>query len=278
VDEDRFPLHPMHPYRPQKAPFENLEAFHRLIGIDHACMVAFSVYHDDHDCLLDALSRVRGTGRAVACINPTTVTDQDLLMLHRAGVRGARLNLRTRCQAVDVAAVKLTAGRIRPLGWVLQLYISLEQIAELAPVLPELGVDIVVDHLGAPSPSAGPGRQQPGYTEFIELLRAGHTWTKLSGVYRFSDLQDLDEYVREVLKAAPDRVVWASDWPHSGGVEANPGGDRKKVQEYRKVDDVAWIVQCKQWCRDVEGGDGEQLAHKIWVGNPWRLWQCDRKD
>ena len=186
--------------------------------------------------------------------------------------------MRTRSEALDIEAVKLAAARVRPLGWVIQLYVSLEQIVELTPVVPELGVVVVIDHIGAPSADKGPGKLQPGYAEFIQLLKTGQVYTKLSGVYRFPDLPDLEDYVAEILKTAPDRVVWASDWPHSGGVEANPGGDRDRVQRYRKVDDAAWVSRCRQWCRTVEGGGGERLARKIWVENPRMLWQYDGDD
>ncbi|KAE8153536.1 hypothetical protein BDV25DRAFT_136829 [Aspergillus avenaceus] len=273
VDEDRFPLHPLHPYRPKKAPLSSLQAFHRRVGIDHACLIAFSVYHTDHSSILDALSQLKGKGRAVGCIDPKTITDDELQQLHRAGVRGIRLNMRTRGDPLNKAAVLEAADRVRYLGWAIQVYIALEQMVEFAPLVPQLGLPVVIDHIGAPDEARGPGRLQPGYAEFISLLKSGQVWTKLSGTYRFPNLPDLDEYVTEILRIAPDRVVWASDWPHSGGVEANPGGDRQKVQDYRKVDDVAWIVRCKQWCRDVEGDFGERLARKIWVDNPIILWQ-----
>ncbi len=112
----------------------------------------------------------------------------------------------------------------------------------------------------------------------MELLKSGLVWTKLSGTYRFPGLRGLDDYAKEVLRTAPDRVVWASDWPHSGGVSASPGGDRNAVQEYRRVDDQAWVAQCKRWCAEVEGGTGERLIKKIWVDNPRMLWQYEGDD
>ncbi|SPO06764.1 related to TIM barrel metal-dependent hydrolase [Cephalotrichum gorgonifer] len=278
VDEDAFPLHPLHPYRPMKAPLSSLLAFHQKVGILYPCIIAFSVYHTDNSSILDALGRLGGRARAVACINPETATDQELQTLHQAGVRGIRLNMRTRGDSFNGAAVKSAADRVRPLGWAIQLYVSLKQVTELAPLVPELGVPIVIDHIGAPEASGGPIKLQPGYTDFMELLRTGRVWTKLSGTYRFPDLPDLDEYVTDILRKAPDRVVWGSDWPHSGGVEANPGGDRKKVQEYRKVDDAAWVARCRQWCREIEGANGDALARKIWVENPRILWQHHGND
>jgi len=133
-------------------------------------------------------------------------------------------------------------------------------------------VEVVIDHLGAPSPDRRPAEQE-GYADFMKLLQEGKIWTKLSGTYRFSQMPGLEAYIREILRVAPERVVWASDWPHSGGVEKNPGGDRNVPQEYRKIDDVGFIRDCKKWC------DGDAaLIQKIWVDNPRRLWQYDRDD
>ncbi|KAF9776504.1 hypothetical protein IL306_005287 [Fusarium sp. DS 682] len=277
-DEDRFAIHPYHVFHPRKASLGSLQAFYRQLGIDHACLVAFSPYHTDNSSLLDSLASPNGPDCAVACIDPRAVTDRELRTLHQAGVWGVRVNLRTRSQAFDGELVIETATRIRPLGWVLQIYLSLDQIVDLAPLIPALGVQIVIDHIGAPHADRGPVKLQKGYEEFIKLLREGSVWTKLSGIYRFRDLPDLDGYVTTILRVAPDHVVWASDWPHSGGSEANPDGDRDKVQDYREIDDHAWVKQCWRWCRDVEGGQGLLLADKIWRSNPQRLWQRIRQD
>ncbi|OIW25721.1 amidohydrolase 2 [Coniochaeta ligniaria NRRL 30616] len=282
VDEDVFPLHPLHPYRPKKADLSDLLSFHQKLGIAHSCLVAFSVYHTDNSSILDALRRLRGKARAVVCIDPDAATDSELQELHDAGARAIRLNLKTCGQRLDKAGfeemLRKNAARIAPFGWAVQMYVSLDQIAQVADVLPTLGVPVVIDHVGFPDPAKGPVQLQEGYREFMDLLKSGAVWTKLSGTYRFQDLVGLDDYVREILSAAPDRVVWASDWPHSGGVAANPGGDRDVPQEYRKIDDRAWVARCKTWCREVEGGSGQKLVQKIWVDNPRRLWKYESDD
>lgn len=272
-DEDRFPMHPHHAFHPKKASLQNLQAFHRDLGINNACLVAFSPYYTDNSSILDALTAPDGPTRAVACIDPQAVTDEELRTLHEADVRGARVNLRTRSEKFDSDLVIQTAAQIRPFGWVLQIYLSLDQVVDLAPLVQDLGVPVVIDHIGSPHSSGAPAKSQKGYAEFMNLLSQGLIWTKLSGVYRFPDLPDLDEYVVDILRTAPDQVVWASDWPHSGGAEANPDGDRNKVQEYRTIDDYAWVERCRKWCREVEGGDGRELAEQIWVTNPRKLWQ-----
>ncbi|KAE8314652.1 hypothetical protein BDV41DRAFT_213072 [Aspergillus transmontanensis] len=163
---------------------------------------------------------------------------------NNADIRGIRLIMRTGVDPLSKAAVIAAADRVRPFGWVNHVYIALEQIVEFAPLVLQIGLPVVMNHIGAPDQARGPGRLQPGYAEFMDLLRKGQVWTKLSGTYRFPNLPDLDEYVTDILRTAPGRVVWGSDWPHSGGVEANPGRGCNKVQEYRKVDDTAFIARC----------------------------------
>jgi predicted TIM-barrel fold metal-dependent hydrolase len=274
--QDVFPLHPDHPYRPKKATLDDLLDFEAENGIAHVCLIAFSVYGTDNRSILDALTRLKGKGRAVVAIDPDTISYAELNDMHKLGVRGVRMNLHTTSVKPDyesfVKTLRKHADAIRPLGWVLQLFISFEQIALIGAVLPTLGVPIVIDHLGHPEQDRPP-REQKGYALLMSLLEKKQAYVKLSGTYRFSKTPGLEEYAREVLRIAPSQVVWASDWPHSSGVAHNPGGDRNKVQDYRIVDDPGFVATCKKWC-----GGNEELIRKIWVENPRRLWQYEDDD
>lgn len=271
-------MHPSRPYTPRKADLNDLLAFEHRLNIAHVCLIAFSVYATDNTCLLDSLARLQGKGRAVVAIDPATVTVPELERMHRLGVRGVRLNLKTESREVDQdmfgALLRKYADLTRPFGWVLQLYISLEQVAMVADEIRGLGVKVVIDHLGAPDGESGtPGREQRGYKELLELLESGRCWVKLSGTYRFAGMPDLEGYVREILRRAPTQLVWASDWPHSGGVQRNPGGDRMKVQEYREADVPKFVALCKKWC-----DHDERLIRWIWVDNPRKLWDYNEDD
>jgi len=196
--------------------------------------------------------------------------------MHELGVRGVRLNLRTRSEKVDGEVfgkiLHKYADRIRLFGWAIQIYTSLEQIALIVPHVPSLGIPVVFDHMASPEGNVVPSKIN-GHRELLDLLRQKLVYVKLSGLYRFYETPGLEGYIREVLRAAPTQVVWASDWPHSGGVSKNPGGDRNKVQSYRKVSVPDFISNCKRWC-DYD----EELMYKVWVENPRRLWQYHESD
>jgi len=268
--QEKFPFSPDRPYTPKKADLSELLAFEKGLGIEHACVVAMSVYGADNTSIADALEQQQGQGRAVVCIDLQSVADAELDRLHALGARAIRINLKTfgaEPRRDDlVAMLHAHADKIRRLGWAIQIFIAMKQYPLIVDVIPALGVQVVVDHLGFPSESE-PVQQQVGYPEIVSALRSGHIWIKLSGTYRFPNTPGLESYVKEVLKAAPDRIVWASDWPHTGGKVKSPD-DRLKHQEFRKVDDVGFLRQCIDWC------DGDQeLIQKIWVDNPRKLWQ-----
>ena len=232
-----------------------------------------SVYSTDNRSILDALRQSNGTARGVVCIDPHTIDKEELAIMHELGARGVRVNWKTRSEKFSkekfAALLQSYAGKIRHLKWALQLYISLPQLALIAEEIPKLGVPVVFDHLVHPE-STMPPSQQEGYAELIRLLQSRQVYIKLSGTYRFPDLPELDTYVREIIRIAPTQVVWASDWPHSGGAERIPSGGRHVHQDYRKVDDAGFVTQCMEWC----GGD-EDLIRMIWVDNPRRLWQYE---
>lgn len=274
--QDAFPFARDHPYRPKKATLDDLLKFEDQSGIDHVCLVAMSVYGTDNTLLLHSLRLLKGKGRAVVSIDPATVSDQKLDEMHALGVRGVRINLKSTSQNKSkeelVETLRSYVRKIHRLKWAIQLHIGLADIEKIASEIPLLGVPVVIDHLATPEKTLA-ARLQPGYPEFMDLLSKKHVWVKLSGIYRFSELPELDTYIREILRIAPTQIVWASDWPHTGGVAANPQGDRQALQEFWEFDVPSFIAQCKDWCQ----GD-EALIHKIFVDNARTLWQYGDED
>lgn len=232
--------------------------------------MAVSVYKDDNSSILDALLRMKGRARAVVSIDPAKISDSELEMLHEAGARGVRINLKTwgKSMTQEQLAERLEryARKIRRLGWLIQMYIALEQVQLLRDVVGQLGVPIVLDHMASPDPFT-PAHQQKGYLDLLDLLRQDLIWIKISGTYRFSQLPDLDEYGKTLIQTNPNRVVWASDWPHTGGVESNPNGNRHQHQDYRDVDDLQFVRRCFAWCHE-----DQSLIHKLFAENPRKLW------
>ena len=274
--QEAFPFAKDHAYRTKKANLDDLLNFEKQLGTDHVCLVSISIYGTDNRLLLQSLRRLEGKGRAVVSIDPETISDQALDEMHALGVRGSRINLRSTSQEKTkeelTATLRSHVDKIHRLKWAIQVHISLADIEKIAGEIPKLGIPVVIDHLARPDKTRAP-RLQPGYPELMDLLSKKQVWVKLSGIYRFPELPELDDYIREILRIAPTQVVWASDWPHTAGATANPQGNRHIPQDYRTIDVPAFISQCKEWC-----GEDEELVRNIFVDNPRRLWQYEDED
>jgi predicted TIM-barrel fold metal-dependent hydrolase len=198
-----------------------------------------------------------------------------------------RINLRTRSQSLSGADAweKLLlqyAERLRRLGWAIQIFVSMDQIADIRPVISKLGLcsgddrnglKVVFDHLG--HPEAGKVDQQTGCSDLYKILQENRhgAFVKLSGTFRLTESHNLETHIKKLLEIAPDQVVWGSDWPHTAGPEHNPHGDPMAVQDFLTPNMPQFIQDCVGWC----SGD-PALMKKIWVDNPRRLWDYSGDD
>jgi predicted TIM-barrel fold metal-dependent hydrolase len=264
----RFPLAADRPYTPPEASLD-LRAMHARLGVERAVIVAASPYGTDNAALLDAVARLGAAGRGVVALDPHA--EVDLKPLHAGGVRGVRINLAS-VGASDPAAadaqLRATAARVAPLGWHVDLHAGLDVIGALAETIAAAPVPVVVDHFGLADPAAGPG--QPGFAALRDLAAAGHAYVKLSAPERLSDDPDhpgVAGLARALLDAAPERMLWASDWPHTGGGPHGGGArDPSAVEPFRDVDDARALGRLRGWTRD----DAE--ARRVLVDNPARLY------
>lgn len=238
------------------------------MGVENVCLVAVSVYGQDNRSMFDAMRRLGSRCRAVVCLDPSTITEQELDDMHKIGVRGVRINLKTKGELppkeVLVACLAAHAARIRSRGWLIQLYLALEQVPLISEIIPTLGVRVVLDHMASPDPDREASSQH-GYRELLDLLRRGQVWVKISGTYRFASLPDLDVFAKSVIRAGPKNVVWASDWPHTGGPVKRVNGSW--ISTFRDVHDMAFVRQCFEWC-----DNDPVLIQDLFVNNPGRLW------
>ena len=179
-------------------------------------------------------------------------------MLFRSGIRGIRFTLGDPSSAVvTVDMIEPLAKRIAPLGWHIQLNLSGEQIVERADLLRGLPTQLVFDHLG--NPPVAQGINHPSHAIIRELVDKGKAWVKLSGAYSNSkigppDYPEATTVAQAFVKAAPERMVWGSDWPHPG----KPDGS--------KPDDALLFDLLTVWAPD------EATRNRILVANPETLY------
>lgn len=269
-DPRRFPYAAERTYTPGTATVADLLAFEGKLGVERVVLVQPSGYGTDNRCLVDALKQLgpqRARGVAVIDVDRITATEMDVL--HAAGVRSIRLNLEVkgeqsadRAKAALQSALKAVAAK----KWSIQIYADLHLIEALADVLAEARTPIVLDHFAGLK--ADKGLNQPGFATVLKLLRNGNVYVKLSAPYRASkrpDYADLQPFVRELVAAGPSRLVWASDWPHTGS-SAHRTGDLSKVEAFRPIDSGKILDQLARWMGDAS------VWGQVMAQNPARLY------
>ncbi len=203
-------------YLPPHAPLEAMLNMHRAAGIERGVFVHPLLYGGDHSIMLDALARAPGTYRGVATVDDTT-SDASLETFHRAGVRGARFHFRRLVGEIpDAAVFQRTIARIAELGWHAVLHVQGDEMEEYVPLFKSLTVPFVIDHMGHIHFSDG--LDQHPFKLMLDLMREDNCWVKIANADRLSEVgppgySDAVPFIRAIVEAAPERVIWATDWP-----------------------------------------------------------------
>jgi len=212
----RFPYAPERRYTPQDAGRETLAALHRHLGLERAILVQASCHGTNNNAMLDALEWAKGRWRGVAMVKKD-VTDLELTTLHEAGVRGVRFNFVAHLGgAPDLKNVQAVIARVTPLGWHIQLHLDAEDIETYRGFLESLRVPFIIDHMGRVE--ASHGLEQKPFRQLLDLMKNELAWIKVSGPERVSSagkpFHDAMPFARALIAAAPDRVLWGTDFPH----------------------------------------------------------------
>jgi len=213
---DRFPLAKGAPYTPPERTSDDLLALHERLGVDRAVIVQTTVYKADNRAMLDGIARSNGRWRGVALIDES-FDDAAFRALHEGGVRGVRFGFVKHLGGVpDLALVRRTAARIAPMGWHLVLHLDAGNIPDFLEFFGEFSLPVVVDHMGRVP--VRDGLDQTPFRLLLELLRRPNWWVKVSGAERISEtgppFTDAIPFAQRLIAAAPDRVLWGTDWPH----------------------------------------------------------------
>ncbi|MFW2380712.1 MAG: amidohydrolase family protein [Acidimicrobiales bacterium] len=196
------------------------------IGLDRLVVVQPTTYGIDNSCQLDAMVQFGDRARGVMVVDHETTRDE-LEQLTELGVCGARFHMLPG-GAVPWEMLEPVAERIAEVGWHIQLQMNGRELDAYLDRLLELPVDLVVDHVGRFMPPGGVNHA--GFQALLTLLNTGGSWVKLSAPYESSvagppDYDDVRVLIDELVSRFPERLLWASNWPHPG--QANPPTPRE---------------------------------------------------
>jgi predicted TIM-barrel fold metal-dependent hydrolase len=130
------------------------------------------------------------------------------------------------------------------------------QLARARRADPRPSGRFIIDHTAN---SSSPCRLDPAFKALLGLLDTGRCWVKLSAPYETSKkgaprYEDVGALAKELVRAAPERMLWASNWPHPS------------VPKEKRPDDADLLDLLLEWAPD------DATRRKILVENPAELY------
>jgi 2-pyrone-4,6-dicarboxylate lactonase len=229
VFEPGYPLSFGRGYNPPYSTLADLKHLHATLGVDRVVFTQPSVYGTDNSVILNAMAALNAEkpnrARCVVALG-LDFTDAQLAELDACGVRGVRLNTDNKGgMPIKISEIPELAARIRPFGWHLEFLFPGKDMVELMQVFTALDVPMSIAHFAYQPARAGV--KAAGFQGLLELVRRGNTWMKISGANRVSatDLPPYDDVkpmAEALIDAAPERIMWGTDWPHPNKYVVNP--------------------------------------------------------
>ena len=255
IYDSRYPTAPTATFTPPDASVADYLKVRARLGITRTVVVQPSTYGTDNRCTLAAIAALGDSARGIAVVDQT-VTDAELDRLTKAGIRGIRYFMMPG-GVLSWDDVDKLAPRVTAFGWTLNLQLDGRTFPEYEERVKRWPGTLVIDHTGKflePVPV-----DHPGVKTIQRLLENGRTYLKLAGPYETSKkgppyYDDVGALAKTFVKTAPERMMWASNWP----MPNPPGGI--------KPDDAAMLDIMLDWVPD------EKIRNKVLVDNPARLY------
>jgi len=258
---DRFPPAARPVYALPDATPQVAAALRQTLRLTRGVLVQPAPYGSHPDAMLSAIADAPDTLRGIAVAYPG-VDSGTLAAWRAAGIVGLRF-VEMRAPdgsrypgSVGFDAIGVLAPRMRAVGLHAQLWGRADVLAEWLPHLLRSNVPLVLDHMACPDPQLGPNAA--AFKSIRARLADSAVWAKLT-VCRVSQQPGHDDaraFHDALIAAAPERVVWGSDWPY---VRMNPAPDAGQMLDLLR----SWVPDPAQRTR-------------ILVDNPARLYGFER--
>ncbi len=255
IYDTRIPAAHGGPPLPGHFPVPAYREVQRRLGISRTVVVQPNAYVDDNRCTLEAIAELGSDARGVAVVKPG-VTDAELERLTRGGIRAIRfMTLPGGALGWDV--MDELAARVQPLGWHSIVQLDGRTLPERAAQIRRLPGRFIIDHVGKFLEPVAPTHE--AFRNLLGLLDTGRCWVKLSAPYEVSRsgaplYEDVGALAKELVRAAPERMLWASNWPHPS------------VPKEQRPDDADLFDLLLEWALD------DATRRKILVDNPAALY------
>jgi D-galactarolactone isomerase len=233
-------------------------AVQRRLGLERVIVVQPNVYADDNRVTLDAIAELGAGARGVGVVRPG-VADEELDRLTRGGIRGLRImTLNAGTLGFDVMDALM--ARVHAFGWHANVQFDGRELPRHEAHLTRLPGRFVIDHTGKFLEPVSV--DHPAFASLLRLVDTGRCWVKVSGPYETSRTgppryEDVGRLAKALIAHAPDRVLWATNWPHPSAGATPP-------------DDADLLDLLLEWAPD------ESARAKILRDNPAELYGFTR--
>lgn len=254
----RFPFSDDRTYTPPDSGYDDFVGLQDRLGLSRAVFVQASCHGTDNRAMVDAIVRGNGRFAGVAMIDES-FTEAQIADLHEHRVRGTRFNFVAHLGgAPELPVFWRIVERVARFGWHIVLHFDAKDLPAYASLLDAMPTPYVIDHMARVDASAG--LDQEPFQQLLALMADERCWVKISGAERLTaggtpPYDDVTPYAQALIAAAPDRVLWGTDWPHPN-VRSMP-------------DDGDLLDQLARFAPD------EAVRNRILVDNPQRLYDFD---
>jgi D-galactarolactone isomerase len=249
--QDKYKVAPTSPWPAIVRTAADYRKVMQELGIQRVVVVQPTAYARDNSCTLDAVDEIgRANARAVVIVDQTA-SDAELDRLTGAGARGIRFHM-LQGGVLGWDIIDEMSARVRNFGWHVQLQLDGRLLPEKEAIVRRLPSNVVIDHTGK---FLEPVKtDDPAFKALLGLVDTGRVWVKLSAPYETSrkgppDYADVGDLARALIARAPERMLWATNWPHPSA-QANPPSNRSMLD------------MLGYWCPD------EATRNRILAANP----------
>jgi D-galactarolactone isomerase len=199
----------------------------KRLGLERVIVVQPNAYGDDNTVTVNAMKQLGKSAKGVAVVRPT-VSDAELDRLTKAGICAVRImTLHGGMLGFDV--MDQVMARVHPFGWHANIQLDGRELPKYEAQIQRLPGKFVIDHTGKFLEPVAP--DHAAFRSLLRLVDTGRCWVKLSAPYETSKTgapkyEDVGRLAKILVKHAPERMLWASNWPHPSARKPAPPNDQ----------------------------------------------------
>jgi D-galactarolactone isomerase len=234
-----------------------VDAYRRMrdrLGLSRVIVVQPNAYRMDNRVTLAAIEALAPGAKGVAVV-AADVSETELDRLTKGGIVAQRI-FHLPNGAVGFAAMDAILARVHVFGWHANIQLDGRELPHFEAQIKRLPGRFVIDHIGKFLEPVVP--EHEAFKALLRLVDTGRCWVKLSAPYEVSKTgapayEDVGRLAKALVARAPERMLWASNWPHP-------------MQKDDPPDDANLLDLLLDWAPD------ERTRRKILVDNPAELY------